>query len=71
MGLADVYQPTEREQVALRALSLGTQRLGLRTLGPTIDARIARRLCGYGYATLAGNTARITDAGRLALARCA
>jgi hypothetical protein len=70
MGMADVYQPTEREQAALRALSLGTSRLGLRTRGPTIDARIVRRLRGYGYATTVGNAARITETGRLALARC-
>lgn len=70
MGMTDLYQPTEREQAVLRALLLGDKRLGLRTGGSTLDARIVRRLCGYGYATMFGSTARITEAGRLALARC-
>jgi hypothetical protein len=70
MGMTDVYQPTEREQAVLRALSLGVKRLGLRTLGPMLDARVVRRLCGCGYATMAGSTACITETGREALARC-
>jgi len=68
--MSDIYQPTEREQAALRALSLGEKRLGLRTIGSTLDARVVQRLCSCGYATTFGNRARITAMGREALARC-